>query len=96
MGTGVLVNRKPRYSKQEFARRGGDIYERQIRPVVEVENKGRIVAIDIDTGAYEIADDVLSATGQLFSRLPNAQPWIVRVGYPAVHRFGPRTVPRST
>ena len=86
------MNRKPRYTKQEFARRGSEIYEHRIRPVVESENKGRIVAIDIDTGDYEVADDVLRATDQLFSRAPNAQPWIVRVGYPAVHRFGPRTI----
>ena len=89
------MNREPRYDKREFARRGGEIYESRIRPVIETENRGRIVAIDIDSGAYEVADDVLSATNQLFLRVPNAQPWIVRMGYPAAHRFGPRTVTKT-
>ncbi len=34
-----------RYSKEEFARRGNEIYEAQIRPQVEEGNHGKIVAI---------------------------------------------------
>jgi len=40
-----MTVRQPRYSKEEFARRGHEIYESQIRSEVEVENHGRIVAI---------------------------------------------------
>ncbi len=84
------MNRKRRYAKEEFALRGNKIYQESVRPVVEDGNKGRIVAIDIESGAYEIDDDVLAATGRLYTRCPSAQPWVVRIGYPAVHRFGPR------
>jgi len=87
-----MTVRKPRYSKEEFARRGDRLYETQIRPIVESENHGRIVAIDIETGDYELADDILSATNALFDRIPNAQPWIVRIGHRAVHRFGSRSL----
>jgi hypothetical protein len=38
--------RQPRYSKEEFARRGDEIYESQVRQQVEEGNHGRIVAID--------------------------------------------------
>lgn len=85
------MKRKRRYDKEEFARRGERIYQESVRPVVEMGNKGRIVAIDIETGAYEIADDLLTATDRLYAKHPSAQPWAVRIGYPAVHRFGPRT-----
>jgi hypothetical protein len=51
-----MTVRRPRYSKEEFARRGNEIYERQIRPQVEVGNRGKTVAIDIETGAYEMGD----------------------------------------
>lgn len=85
------MSRRPRYSTEEFARRGDQIYQQSVRPVVEDTHKGQIVAIDIESGAYEIADDVLTATHRLFARCSDAQPWIVRIGYPAVHRFGPRT-----
>ena len=84
------MNRKRRYAKEEFAQRGNKIYQESVRPVVEDGNKGRIVAIDIESGAYEIDDDVLAATRRLYARCPSAQPWVVRIGYPAVHRFGPR------
>ena len=80
--------RKPRYSKEEFARRGQVLYEQQVRPQVEEGNRGRIVAIDIETGEFEVADDPLAASDQLFARCPDAQPWLVRIGHRALHRFG--------
>jgi hypothetical protein len=45
---------KPSYSKEEFAQRGDDIYESQIRSQVEVGNHGKIVAIDLETGDFEV------------------------------------------
>jgi len=84
--------RQPRYSKEAFARRGNEIYEQQIRSQVEVGNKGKIVAIDIETGAFEVAEDTLSASDRLLARLPEAQIWFVRIGHRGVHRFGPRSL----
>jgi hypothetical protein len=82
--------RQPRYSKEEHAGRGTEIYEQQVRAHVEAGNHGKIVAIDIDSGTFELADDTITATGRLLARLPDAQIWIVRIGYAGVHRFGPR------
>jgi hypothetical protein len=36
-----------------------------VRPQVEAGNLGKIVAIDIETGAFEFADDTMSVTRQL-------------------------------
>jgi hypothetical protein len=58
--------RQPRYSKEEFARRGDEIYEAQVRSQVKEGNHGKIVAIDIETGEFEVADDILPATDRLF------------------------------
>jgi hypothetical protein len=41
-----MAVRQPRYSKEEFARRGDEIYENQVRSRVEEGNHGKIVAID--------------------------------------------------
>jgi hypothetical protein len=57
-----MTVRPPRYSKEEFARRGDEIYESQVRPQVEEGNHGKIVAINIETGAFEIADELLTAS----------------------------------
>ncbi|MBE9090578.1 hypothetical protein IQ232_12575 [Microcystis aeruginosa LEGE 11464] len=60
-----MTVRQPRYSKKEFARRGNEIYESQVRSQVEEGNQGRIVAINIETGAFELADDTITATDHL-------------------------------
>ncbi|MBK4730814.1 hypothetical protein JJD41_13205 [Oxynema sp. CENA135] len=59
---------------------------------LEAGNHGKIVAIDIETGIFEVADDILTASDRLFERLPDAQPWIVRIGSRAVHRFGTQNI----
>ncbi len=82
--------RQPRYSKEEFARRGTDIYERQVRSQVEEGNKGRIVAIDIETGEYSLGENILSASQPLFERNDDAQLWSARIGHRAVHHIGGR------
>ncbi|WP_404790779.1 hypothetical protein [Altericista sp. CCNU0014] len=77
-----------RYSKEEFARRGSEIYESQVRPQVEQGNHGKIVAIDIETGAFVLAKDSLTASDRLLEQYPDAQIWFVRIGHRAVHRIG--------
>jgi len=67
-----MTVRQPRYSKEEFARHGNEIYESQVRAAlqmpqgsqVENGNYGKIVAIDIETGAFEWAKDSLAASDQ--------------------------------
>jgi hypothetical protein len=79
---------QPRCSKEEFARRGDEIYERQLRLILETANEGKFVAIDIDTGAYEIDSDELAASDRLLARLPNAQMWLRRIGSGYARHFG--------
>ncbi|MEB3294165.1 MAG: hypothetical protein VKJ24_13480 [Synechococcales bacterium] len=83
--------RQPRHSKEDFARRGHELYESQIRSQVEADHHGKIVAIDIETGDFEVADESLAAAKKLLSRCPDAQIFGIRIGYRAVHRFGLRT-----
>ena len=81
---------KRRYSKEEFAKRGDTIYEKEIRRRLTAEDKGKFVAVDIESGIYEIAEDELKAGDKLLARVADAQIWIVRVGSRSVHRFGGR------
>jgi hypothetical protein len=88
-----MTVRQPRYSKEEFARRGDEIYESQVRRQIDEESdRGKIVAIDIETGAFEVADDILPASKLLLARIPDAQTWFVRIGHRAVDRFGSRSL----
>jgi hypothetical protein len=87
-----MAVRQRRYSKEELVRRGQALYETGIRQQVEAGNNGKIVAIDIETGAFEVDDSVLPATQRLFGRYPEAQPWVIRIGHRAVYHFGARSL----
>ena len=79
---------QPRYSKEEFARRGDEIYERDLRPHVEADNEGKFIVIDIETEVYEIDADELVASDRLLARHSDAQVWLRRVGSRYARRFG--------
>jgi hypothetical protein len=79
---------QPHHSKEEFARRGDEIYERDVRPRIEAGDEGKFVVIDIDTGAYVIDEDELAASDRLFARNSDAQLWVTRVGSRYARRFG--------
>ena len=79
--------RRRRYPKEVFARMGDEIYEKKVRPLVEEGNKGKIVAIDIESGDYMVDRDTIKASQYLIDKNPDAQIWCVRIGYKAVHRI---------
>lgn len=83
----MLVNTR-RYPKEEFARRGNEIYERDIRSHVEADNKGKYVAIAIETELWEMDASEMMASDRLRQRVPDAQTWMLRIGYDYIRRFG--------
>ena len=87
----------PRYSREETARRGRELYERAVQPHVEAAHSGEFAAIDIDTGEYEIDRDDYTATEKLLARQPSAEIWLVRIGYTTTYRIGgPRSLVRRS
>ena len=91
-----MTANQPRYSKEEHAGRGTELYEQRVRPQVEAGNHGKIVALDVDSGNFEVASDTLTAADRLLARCPAAQIWFTRIGHRGVHRFGPRVTTRAT
>jgi hypothetical protein len=77
-----------RYSPEETATRGQAIYERSLRTQLEPQYQGQVVAIDVNTETYEVAEDVLGACEKLLARTPDAEIWVVRIGHPAVYHLG--------
>jgi hypothetical protein len=88
--------RQRRHSKEELAQRGQALYESSIRQQVEAGNEGKIVAIDIETGAFEVDETIIAATDRLFENNPNAQPWGIRIGHRAVYHFGSRSLKKNS
>ena len=87
-GDASMPVKKRRYPKEEFARRGDAVYAAKVLPRLKPHDRGKFVAVDIETGEYEIAKDELTACDRLDARIPGAQTWLVKVGSPHVHRIG--------
>ena len=78
-----------RFSNDGVVQRGKEIYERCIRAKVETEeNIGKIVSIDVESGDYEVGDDLISTGDRLLARHPNAVLYGARIGYDAVYALG--------
>jgi 3-methyladenine DNA glycosylase Mpg len=86
-----------RYAPEEIARLGEALFERDVLPRINGQDRNDIVAIDIESGTYVIDSDQLSAAHQLRARNPEAQIWFRRVGSRYVHRMGgiPRVRPEA-
>ena len=84
----AMTLRQARYSREEFAQRGQEIYERHVRPVLRAEDEGKFVAVDIESADYEMDRDDYTATERLLHRHPDAQIWLVQVGQSAAYRLG--------
>ena len=75
-------------TSETIAARGEEIYQQRIRDKVDPKYKGMFLVLDIETEAYEIADEDLKATDRLLAKHPNAIIYGVRVGFPAAYGIG--------
>jgi hypothetical protein len=79
----------PRLSGEEITRRGKELYRSTIQTQVETTvNIGKIISINIETGEYEIGDDLLTTSRRLQSKQPDAAIWTERIGFNAVYAVG--------
>ena len=86
----------PSRPKEETARLGDAIYERDIRPQVEADHIGAVVAIDVESGSWAIGADVLESVDRLQAQWPDAYDiWCKRVGYRALASFGGGSLRRN-
>ena len=78
---------KPRRTLDELSRLGGEIFDRQVQPMLRPEDDGKFVAIDVETGDYQMDEDDNAGIARLRSRNPLAEIWLMRAGYPAAYRI---------
>jgi len=80
---------KPKLSREEITQRGKELYENSIRLRAETpENIGKIVSINVETGEYEIGDDLILTTLKLRSKQADVPLWAERIGFNAVYAVG--------
>ncbi len=78
---------EPRLSRSDLARLGEEVYRREIGPILRTEDNGKFVAIDVESGSFEVDENEHSAVSRLHLRVPGAQVWLIRAGYPTAHRL---------
>ena len=88
-----MNTRQPRYSKEEAARRGTELYRTVVLPRLQPGLEGKFVAIDIETGDFEVGDQRRVAWEALYARRPDAQIWFERIGFPTAVEIGYRSPP---
>ena len=78
MGTVVGVN------QNRLAERGQEIYER-IKHELEPTHRGKVVAIEVESGDYFLGESVVAAAKKARAKHPDKHFYFVRVGFPSVH-----------
>ncbi len=71
-----------------IAERGEEVYHRIVRPYLTEADRGKVVAIDVESEDYTIGKDAVEAVHPLEARRLNARIWLRRVGFKAMHWFG--------
>ncbi len=79
---------QPKLESAEVARRGDEIYDRDIRAIVEPEHDGKFLVLDVVSGDYEIDDDDSEANRRSKAKHPAGVRYLIRIGYPAAFFFG--------
>jgi hypothetical protein len=78
-----------KYDDKEYSRRADEMYEGYLRAKVEHgDNIGKFITFDIDTGEYEIGDDLYETGEKIRERNPEAQLVTHKIGYNAAISFG--------
>lgn len=75
-------------SLKEVTERGWDIYIKEIRPKVIDQHRGKFLAIDVESGDYEVDEDATQAGNRLVLRRPDGHRYLIRIGYRTAYSIG--------
>lgn len=73
----------------ELLKKGKMIYKR-IKSKLENKFKGKVIAIEVDTGKYIIGEDELEVAIKAKNKFPDKVFAFFKIGYPAVHKLRKR------
>ena len=77
-----------KYTIDEVCDQGEKIYAEQIKHLVEPQENGRFIVIDIESGDYEIDVEDIDASRRLWEWRPDSVRFGARIGYPSAYRIG--------
>ena len=77
-----------KYTIDEVCERGRGIYEEQIKHLVEPQENGKFIVIDIESGDYEIDEEHPAASQRMRERRPRSVRYAGRIGEDATYHIG--------
>jgi hypothetical protein len=78
---------------EDVARRGKEIYQKDLRALVEPEHIGEFLTIDVETGDYEIDPDEGKSIDRAVAKRPEGVRYTLRIGHPFTFSFGGSSFP---
>ena len=79
-----------KYSSEQIAEKGESIYQQKVSSGLVKEDKGKYVAVDIETEQVAVGDDLLTVGDPIREAHPDAAIYVARVGHPTATRLGHR------
>ena len=73
---------------KETGAKAREIYQRDLKAKLEPEFTGKYVIIDVDSGDFELGDDLLVTSRAFKARNPAGRFHVLRVGHRAAGRIG--------
>ena len=77
-----------RRSPDEMSVLGDEILRNRIEPKLGFGDKGKFVAIDVNSGDFEIDEDDFTAIHRLSERIPSAEVWLGRAWEKSAYNMG--------
>ena len=77
-----------KYAPGEIVRRGKALYERELRAQLEPGNIGKYLALNVETGEWEMGEDHSETVLRARGRFPEAGIYGLRIGYKATESLG--------
>jgi hypothetical protein len=71
---------------RQLSEEGERIYYDKLKPILEPEYRGKIIAIEIESGDYFIGDSVIEALTQARKVYPDRLFHFMRIGFRALHK----------
>lgn len=75
------------YKPGEVTDLAREIYQEKIKPLVEPQESGKFIVIDVTSGDYEIDEEIVEAFDRLKARRPESVAGGLRIGHRATFKM---------
>jgi hypothetical protein len=76
------------HTREELARLGAEVFDRRVKPTLRPEDDGKFVAIDVNSGHFEVDADDYAAVARIHAAHDTDDVWLMRVGQKTAYRMG--------